>query len=94
MGLINQSVTDLNINLNSAIDYVTYFSKLSTQKTVDTFGYFNMQVSYRWASYFILLLSIGTIYLSIGVLKKMQPIIKIVLVGLSLILIAGLLIPW
>jgi len=55
---------------------------------------YGITVTQRWASVFLVFVSLLLIYLGICVLKAVKPLIRIALIILGIILLIGLVIPW
>lgn len=86
------NATDLinNVDLNKGAEWVTYLSKTTTQQIVVWLANKGITVTDRWASFFVLFVALGVIFAGMKISKK---IIKWVLIGLGVLLLAGLLIP-
>ena len=87
--MANETITDY---IPAGINSISYLSQTLTEK-ITTFliaqGW--TTITPRWASLLLFFISSFILYLAI---KISQPLIKWLLIGLSIILIVGLIIPW
>jgi len=83
--LLNQTIST---NLDGIPYYLSYLSKTFSEWSQKILNENGFNASLRWTSYLSLFISLVIIFIGIKIAK---PIIKIVLVALGIILIAGLL---
>lgn len=76
--------------LTSSVDVLTKISRLTTEKITTTLINNGIQVTQRWTGLLLFFLSALIIYLGI---KLTQPVLRIILIILGVILIGGLFVP-
>jgi len=77
--------------INSSTNFLTYLSQKITEIIYNLSFSLGLNTTPRWASTFTVVLALGTLYLGI---KLSKPILRVILIVLSIFLILGLIIPW
>ena len=87
------NLTDMinNVDINKGMDYLSWLSKTATGKIVEFLSSKGFQVSTRWASLMILLVSLLLIWISMKITK---PILKWAIIILAVVLIGGIILPF
>jgi len=88
MGSVNHTITSV---VNKIINYVSFTSKRLTEAIVSFLKDRGVNVTPRWASLLVMLLSVLFFYIG---LKVSKPISKWVMIILSILLLLGLFIPF
>jgi len=91
MNITNNESIQMGIDSNQIFDSLTYLSRQTTIKLAEYLNNIGLNVSLRWTSILMLFLSGCIIYIGI---KISQPVIKWILISLSLLLIIGLIVPF
>jgi len=89
--LMSNTTISTGYDSNQVIDYLSYLSRQATEKLTDILNQNGISVSLRWSSLLVLLFSLLIIYIGI---KVTQPILKWIMIFLSVLLIIGLVIPY
>lgn len=90
---MNETITQQigTTDLNGIWYYITYLPKIATEELTRLLNNNGMNVTDRWSSLIILFLSLLIVFLGIKVSK---PIIKYILIGLGIIILVGVIIPF
>lgn len=78
------------MDLNKGANYLTFLSESITGEIVNFLATKGINVSVRWVSLLVLVVCLGLIWIAVKISK---PVIKWILIGLSILLILGLVIP-
>jgi len=90
MNNTNLTIPIDKIDFNQGANYLSFLSKSITGNIINYLSTKGINVSVRWASLLLLFISLCLIWIAIKISK---PIIKYLLIGISILLILGLIVP-
>lgn len=82
------------MEINNSLSYISFLPQYLTEKTTKFLSSNGFNVTERWTSTLLVFFSLFLIFVTIKFLQKVNILIKVALIGISILIILGLLTPW